>query len=124
VDYFAGGSSGDDTEREEKGAGDTAAVRAKAARDQESRTMDHISSRAICLGTSQSLRHGCTVKNQPMNSGFLVRWLKGRKGWTWMTFLMENWARWKEMMRNWTVVMSSIMGVQKRNGMRIMLYRL
>ncbi|PUZ70464.1 hypothetical protein GQ55_2G233000 [Panicum hallii var. hallii] len=35
VDYFAGGSSGDDSEREEKGAGDTAAVRAEAAQDQD-----------------------------------------------------------------------------------------
>ncbi|RCV11443.1 hypothetical protein SETIT_2G185900v2 [Setaria italica] len=38
VEYFAGGSSGDDGEggeREEKGAGNAAAVRAEAARDQE-----------------------------------------------------------------------------------------
>ncbi|CAL5081114.1 unnamed protein product [Urochloa decumbens] len=38
VEYFAGGSSGDDgegREREEKGVGDTAAVRAEAARDQD-----------------------------------------------------------------------------------------
>ncbi|CAN6204271.1 unnamed protein product [Urochloa humidicola] len=38
VEYFVGGSSGDDGEggeREEKGAGDTAAVRAEAARDQD-----------------------------------------------------------------------------------------
>jgi len=35
VDYLAGGSSADDSEREEKGAGDTAAVRAEAARDKD-----------------------------------------------------------------------------------------